>query len=75
MAIKSYLVVPIEGKRRELLHELSNINGCETTPSINHDLIILVTNTHSKGEEKMVTTALQNLKYLKDMSLVLGYDA
>ncbi|BDS14761.1 hypothetical protein [Aureispira anguillae] len=74
MPVKSYLVTPVAKRQKALVKELSRMDGCEVLPSTNHELIVLITDTGTTLEEKLLLDALKELQHIKDISLVSGYD-
>ncbi len=74
MPIKSYLVHPHDGKKKELLSELSAITSCEVIPAQNRDIIALVTETDTKQEEDELKTRLEAIKSLKLLAMVSGFN-
>lgn len=73
MPVKSYLVHPAEGKKAQVLSALALENGCEIIPAENKDVIVLVTDTASKQEEKALEEKLTQLPYIHNMVLVAGF--
>lgn len=75
MPIKSYLAHPFEGKKGELINELSNLKNCEIIPAENKDVLILVTDTNSKLEETQLKDKLDTIKSLKLLAMVSGFNS
>lgn len=74
MPIKSYLALPHDGKYKKLLLELSNLNACEILPSNNEELAIIVTDTKNDAEDQKIHDQIKNLKNLKMLSMVSGFE-
>ena len=74
MPIMSYLAYPAEGKKEELVEELGKIKGCSIRPAIDHDLVVVVTDTPGREQEKEVQERLQGIESLAFLALVAGYD-
>lgn len=74
MPIKSYLVHSLQGKKDELAQQLREIPNCEVNPSTNQDVIVLVTDTSSVKEEKLLSQKLEAIQEIKNMALVSGFD-
>ena len=75
MPLKSYLAHPEEGKKEDLVLELSLIKGCEVVAAKNKELIILVTETEDKDAEEILKNQLERVENLKLLSMVSGFDA
>lgn len=75
MPIKSYLAHPHNGKFKELLNELSSINGCDIIPSTNRELAVLVTDTLNEIEDSKLVAQINELESLKMLSMVSGFEA
>ena len=73
MPVKSYLVHPAEGKKDEVLAALTREKGCEIIPAENRDIVVLVTDTTSKQEEKALEEKLAQLPHIHNMVLVAGF--
>ncbi len=74
MPIKSYLVHPMDGQKDQLIQKLEKIPFCELNPSINEDIIVLVTDTSSVAEEKELEQKFEAISEIKNMALVSGFD-
>ncbi len=74
MPIKSYMIYPAEGRRRELVSVLTDLPGCEVIPAENKDVIILVTDTPDAKADEALENRLRNLKDLQFLALVAGYE-
>ena len=75
MPIISYLVYPQEGKKNELLKNLSFFENCEVIPAENEELLILVTDTKDKIEEEQLLEKIDALENLKMRSMVSGFNS
>lgn len=74
MPIKSYLAHPYNGKKDELIKELSLINECEVIPAENKDILVVVTETETKAEEEILKQKLETVKSLKLLAMVSGFN-
>ena len=74
MPIKSYILHFEEGKRNILLEELQHLKGCEVIPAQNHNVVVLVTDTATEEIDNNLYNQLLEIKGLKHMSLVSGFD-
>lgn len=74
MPIKSYLVYPHDGKKEELMNQLSKIDSCEVTPAENKDVLILITETENKTSEENLKEELNAIDSLKLLAMVSGFD-
>ena len=60
MPICSYVVNAVEGEFDKLAQELSVKPGCDAYPSDGGEVIVLVTDTPSKEEDKRLYNELKN---------------
>ena len=74
MPIFSYLAVAKAGSKQTLCDELASLTYCEIIPSINDDVIVLVTDTPNSSTEEVLQNNLKNLQSLQSLSLAFGYD-
>ena len=75
MPIKSYVLHCEENSKDILLKELHNLSNCEVIPAQNHDVIVVVTDTESEETDTELYNQLLEMKGLKHLSLVSGFDA
>ena len=75
MPIISYLVHPQDGKKNELLKNLSLFDNCEVIPAENKDILILITDTFDNKEEKQLLEKIDALEGLKLRSMVSGFNS
>jgi len=75
MPIKSYVLHCEENRKKELLKELYKLSECEIIPAQNHEIIIVVTDTESEESDTKLYNQLLEMKGLKHLSLVSGFDA
>ncbi|WP_139957322.1 hypothetical protein [Flavicella sediminum] len=75
MPIKSYLAHPHQGKKSELINELTALAHCEVIPAENKDLLILVTDTDSKDQEENLRAQLDAISSIKLLAMVSGFNA
>ena len=74
MPIKSYLAHPIDGKKEALTNALNALGNCEVVPSENEELLILITDTQTVEEDKILKESIDALDSLKMLSLVSGFN-
>ena len=74
MPIKSYILHFEEGKKEALIEELQKLTNCEVIPAQNHDVIVLVTETETEESDSELYNKLLEIKGLKHLSLVSGFD-
>ncbi len=75
MPIKSYILHFEEGKKEILLKELYKLENCDLIPAENQDVVVLVTDTATEELDNILYNQLLEIKGLKHMSLVSGFDA
>ncbi|MDC9721418.1 MAG: hypothetical protein PSN34_01425 [Urechidicola sp.] len=75
MPIISYLVYPQEGKKNELLKNLSLFDNCEVIPAENEDILILITDTFDNKAEEQLLEKVDALESLKLRSMVSGFNS
>jgi hypothetical protein len=74
MPIKSYLALPITGKKEELMTALRSLHQCEVVPAKNQDVLALVTDTPNEKEDEILKEKIEALASLKLLSLVSGFN-
>lgn len=75
MPIKSYLAHAISGKKEELIQALQEFEQCEVVPAENQDVLALVTDTADEREDEILKEKIEDIKSLKLLSLVSGFNA
>ena len=75
MPIKSYVLHCEENSKDILLKGLQNLSNCEVIPAENHEVIVVVTDTESEEIDTELYNQLLEMKGLKHLSLVSGFDA
>lgn len=75
MPIKSYILHCEENTKESLLKELQQFAYCEVIPAENHEIIVVVTDTDSEEKDIELYNQLLEIKGLKHLSLVSGFDA
>jgi len=73
MPIKSYIVFPRSGEKGELIKVLENTKHCEVVPSINKDVLVLVTDTKNEQEEETLQKILDTTEGVEHLNLVSGF--
>ncbi len=74
MPIKSYLAYPHPNKKEDLEKELRKIKNCEIIPSESHDLIIIVTDTTSDSDDKILEDKIYDIDSLRLLTIVAGFN-
>lgn len=72
MPVCSYVVQPIAGATARLEQALNALEGCEAYKADRHDVLILVTETHSIDEEKQLRETLKGLPDVACLNLSFG---
>jgi hypothetical protein len=72
MPINSYLAYPVKGRRDELAAVLGALRGCQVIPSVNRDLLVVVTDTPDEVTEEALQGALARMELLEGLALVAG---
>lgn len=75
MPIKSYILHFAEGKKEILLKELYKLENCEVISAENQDVVVLVTDAATEEIDNNLYNQLLEIKGLKHLSLVSGFDA
>jgi len=75
MPIMSYIAYPNTLGKEQLVIDLNAIDKCGVNPSMNKDIIILVTDTASDEEEKELQEKLKKVDSLSCLSLVYASDS
>ena len=75
MPILSYLALPRVGGMKELCADLENLEFCEVIPSLNEEVVILVTDTPNDKAEKLLQKTLKELSSLQSLSMTFGHNA
>ena len=73
MPVKSYLVIPTEGKKEPLKKEIEALPGCEVTPAENRSLLVVLTETESEEADKVLFQQLNALADLQMLTLVSAF--
>tara|TARA_R110000851_G_scaffold89495_5_gene195030 strand:- start:77 stop:313 length:237 start_codon:yes stop_codon:yes gene_type:complete len=74
MPIKSYLALPVAGRKDELMTALKSFHQCEVVPAKNQDVLALVTETTNEMEEEILKEKIEAIDSLKMLSLVSGFN-
>lgn len=75
MPIKSYVLHCEDNKKEILLDSLTKISNCEVIPAENKEVVIVVTDTPTEEIDQELYNKLLEIKGLKHLSLVSGFDA
>lgn len=73
MPVKSYLVIPVEGKKDQLKKEIEILPGCEVTPAENRSLLVVLTETDHEEADKALFQKLNALADLQMLTLVSAF--
>ena len=74
MPIKSYILHCENNKKEILLKELQKLENCEIIPAQSHEVIVVVTDTATEELDQELYNQLLEIKGLKHLSLVSGFD-
>ena len=74
MPIKSFIVHPKQGKKEELIHALEEFPECEIIPSLNEEILILVTETKDKSSDIDLQEKINAIDSLQMLSMVSGFN-
>jgi len=75
MPILSYLALPQAGGMKQLCVDLEGIEYCEIIPSLNQEVVVLVTDTPDEKTEKTLQKTLKKLSSLQSLSMTFGHNA
>lgn len=73
MPVKSYLAVPMTGKKDKMSSDINGIKGCETAPADNKDIVVVLTETATQEEDTLLYEKLRNLDTVQDLMLVSAF--
>lgn len=73
MPIFSYLAYPVQGAKQTLMKDLNSIAHCETIPSDNEDILVLITDTPNEDEEKELQKKLKQINSLQSLGMTFGH--
>ena len=74
MPVMSYLAYSAEGQKTTLVAALQALPHCEVLPADNRDVVVLITDTMDKEEERILQEQLRDVASLQCLTLVSGYD-
>ncbi len=74
MPIKSYIIIPQPEQKRHLINEIGKLEGCEIHPAENQEVLVLVTDTETEYEDKVLLEQIESNRNIKHISLVSGYE-
>lgn len=72
MAICSYLVIPRPGEMEALCERLTALPGCDAVPAMNHDLLVLVTDTPDRAQENQLRERIEGMDGIQALVLTFG---
>ncbi len=72
MPICSYIVFPQPGIKEQLARDLDALPGCQSEKAENDDLLLLLTETSSKSEEKALQNRLTEMGDIQCLVLSFG---
>ena len=75
MPILSYLALPQTGGMKQLCTDLQELEHCEIVPSLNEEVVVLVTDTPDDTAEKTLQKTLKELPSLQSLSMTFGHNA
>ena len=73
MPIKSYLAIAHKGKKEVLQQTLNALPTCECTPAENKDVLVLITETETDAEDKILFKNINKLEDLLLLTLVSAF--
>jgi nitrate reductase NapAB chaperone NapD len=73
MPVKSYLVIPAEGRKEALKKEIEALPGCEVTPAENRSLLVVLTEAEHEEADKALFEQLNALADLQMLTLVSAF--
>jgi nitrate reductase NapAB chaperone NapD len=71
--ICSYLVYPDSGKSREVHRQLSTLPGCSVFPAIDHELLMLVTDTPTDEAERSLQEKLKSQPHIQCLAMSFAH--
>lgn len=74
MPVFGYLAIPLAGATDTLYSELSSLPYCTVIPSVNRDLLVLVTDTPDDHSELELQNLLQSISTLQSLSMTFGHN-
>ena len=74
MPVKSYLAISKKGKKEQLQQALNQVKGCESTVSDNKNVLVVLTETETVVEDKILFQTINNLESLELLTLVSAFD-
>lgn len=72
MPVSSYVVFPCAGAKEIAQYALQNMPHCQVNPALNHECLLLVTDTPDEASEAELCAKLEGLPQLAGMALVFG---
>jgi len=74
MPVKSYITFPQPGKKELLIKILQENKYCEVLPSVNKDIIVLITDTINDEQEEALQRTIETIKEIEHLTLVSGFN-
>lgn len=74
MPIKSYLAHPQEGKKEQMIADLSALQNVEIVPGENKEVVIVITDTVTDKEEEQLKEKLDGVESMKLLAMVSGFN-
>jgi nitrate reductase NapAB chaperone NapD len=72
MAICSYLVIPEPGQAASVQARLESLPGCDVVPSLDHEILLLVTDTPDDAADRALRDRIEALDGLQSLVLTFG---
>jgi nitrate reductase NapAB chaperone NapD len=72
MGICSYLAIPQPGQRDALARALAGLEGCEVVPSVNRDVVLVVTESPDREAERALRRRMEDLDGLQALVLTFA---
>ena len=73
MPIMSFLAYPMDGQKEALRQALEALDGCDTVPAANQDVLVLVTDTADREADEALRARIREIPALQCLTLVAAY--
>lgn len=73
MPVFSYLAYPEKGAKERLRIDLMGLDHCEVIPSVNQEVLVLITDTPDERAEKELKKKLEGLESLQSLGMTFGH--
>jgi nitrate reductase NapAB chaperone NapD len=72
MAICSYLVIPEAGAATAVLERIAALPGCDVVPALEHDILLLVTETADVESDEALRGRIEALEGVQALMLTFA---